>query len=126
MHRMLGSVNSMVAHEKHREYLGTLNVDSCWRTRAVMDQYAVDFPDWNYDWLVVWLKVLRVLFPQWAGYVVMEAVGDFEGVELDYGAVLTTDSQPKVVLIVKGFLGLWPGYERAGEFRQEWDLRTLS
>ncbi|XP_055330595.1 uncharacterized protein LOC129582977 [Paramacrobiotus metropolitanus] len=127
MHQLLGSVNSLIVQEKHREYLEGLNVESLLRnTRAIMDEYALDHPYFNYDWLVEWLKVLRVLFPKWAGYVVLELVGDFEGVELDYGAVLTGDSSPKVLLIVKGFLGRWPGYERAGEFRQEWDLWTMS
>ncbi|XP_055329820.1 uncharacterized protein LOC129582335 [Paramacrobiotus metropolitanus] len=127
-HRMLGGINSMTIHEKHREYLETIDVASLLkkaRARAIMDHYAVDPPFFHYDWLVEYMKVLRVLFPEWAGYDVLEGLGEFFGVALDYGAVVTTGCNPKVVLIVKGILGRWPGMERIGEHHQElnvWDM----
>ncbi|XP_055329745.1 uncharacterized protein LOC129582280 [Paramacrobiotus metropolitanus] len=125
-HRMLGGINNKTMHEKHREYLETLNVKSLLaNTRAILDQYAVDGPFFDYDWLVEYMKVLRVLFPEWAGYAVVEGLGEFFDIELDYGAVVTAGCDPKVVLIIKGFLGRWPGMERIGERHQElhvWDM----
>ncbi|XP_055329848.1 uncharacterized protein LOC129582360 [Paramacrobiotus metropolitanus] len=126
VHRKLGSDNSMT-HEQHRAYLEALSLESLLTdTRAVMDRYAVVPPIFNKDWLVEYLKVLRILFPEQAGYVVVLTRGDFDGLELDYGAVVTADPDPKAVLIVKGYLGLWSGFERAGERQREWDLWIMS
>ncbi|XP_055329901.1 uncharacterized protein LOC129582413 [Paramacrobiotus metropolitanus] len=127
LHQKLGSANIMT-HEQHRAYLDNLTVESLLKnTRATMDKYALERPVSNKEWLVEWLEVLRILFPRNAGYVVFSGRTEFElGAELDYGAVLTADYSPKVVLIVKGFLGRWSGRERTGEHQQEWDLFYLS
>ncbi|XP_055329847.1 uncharacterized protein LOC129582358 [Paramacrobiotus metropolitanus] len=127
MHRKLGSAKNMT-REHHRAYLETLNVESLLQnTRATMNWYAAKSPVFSYHWLVEWLKVLRILFPSNAGYVVISGRTEFEPrIQLDYGAVLTADPHPKVVLIVKGSLCGWPGYLRTGEHQQEWDLFILS
>ncbi|XP_055329837.1 uncharacterized protein LOC129582350 [Paramacrobiotus metropolitanus] len=125
MHRKLGSAKNMTP-EQHRAYLETLDVESLLHnTRAILDRYAVHGPSFDYDWLVEYLKMLSILFPKCAGYDVVEDLGEFFDIELDYGAVVTSGCNPKVVLIIKGFLGRWRGMERIGEHHQElhvWDM----
>ncbi|XP_055329852.1 uncharacterized protein LOC129582363 [Paramacrobiotus metropolitanus] len=127
-HRMLGGINRMTIHEKHREYLEDIDVASLLKkalANAIMDHYAVHPPMWNYSWLVEYMKVLSILFPEWAGYDVVDGIGEFFDVELVYGAVVTTGCNPKVVLIVKGIMGLCRGIERIDEHHQElnvWDM----
>ncbi|XP_055329831.1 uncharacterized protein LOC129582345 [Paramacrobiotus metropolitanus] len=127
-HRMLEGINNETMHEKHREYLEAIDVASLLkkaRANAIMDHYAVHPPMWYYSWLVEYLKVLSILFPEWAGYDVVDGIGEFFDIEVFYGAVVTTGYDPKVVLIVRGCLGLWPGMERIDERHEElnvWDM----